>query len=197
MNQQPSQAMQVVKREEKETKLAQFVLGEIAAGRVTLSEQWNVVALSMDSPVVVALGKVIDDLGGAGSLQVRVLLTGPGKHVAGDTFEMVGQLSIRAASSGHLLDAHEQLVIGSASAWTGDCMRRNPRERDAFETFGANDGQLASWASKSFERLWSGAVPLIDSVRPNGAAGGVAEMDGMLAGDDAMSDVLVTATSRN
>ena len=80
MKRQSFHAMQVVKREEKETKLVQFVLGEIASGRVALKGHWKVVSLSVDSPVIAALRRVIGDLGGAPALQVNVVLTRLGKH---------------------------------------------------------------------------------------------------------------------
>src|SRR6056297_1655096 len=135
--------MQVVKREEKETKLAQFILGEIAAGRVALGGEWLVMALSADSPVVAALRRVLGELGGASDLEVRaVLLQRPELRDAIDLgADQV--VSLRFALRPSLLDAHEQLVLGPQSAWVGDCMRRDPRERDAYETFGSSDGELA------------------------------------------------------
>ena len=197
MKRQSFHAMQVVKREEKETKLVQFVLGEIASGRVALKGHWKVVSLSMDSPVIAALRRVISDLGGAPALQVNVVLTRLGKHELACDFEGMEQLAIRTTQSSRLLDAHEQLVLGAASSWTGDCMRRDPRERDAFETFGSNDAELAQWAFKSFERLWVAAQPLnVESKRSDGQDRN-ADVDALVAGDGSNNSPLVAATSRH
>lgn len=197
MKRQSFHAMQVVKREEKETRLVQFVLGEIASGRVALTGHWSVVALSMDSPVIAGLRRVISDLGGASALNVNVVLTRLGKHEPTYNLGAIGQLAIRATQNSRLLDAHEQLVLGPASSWTGDCMRRDPRERDAFETFGSNDTELAHWAFKSFSRLWVGAQPL--NIGPKGSAGEVvnAGVDALVVGDGSNNSPLVAATSRH
>ena len=34
--------------------------------------------------------------------------------------------------------AHEQLVVGT-HVWTGDCLRRDPNKRDAFEVYHSDD----------------------------------------------------------
>ncbi len=197
MNRQSFHAMQVVKREEKETRLTQFVLGEIAEGRVSLTGQWCVVALSMDSPVITALRRVVNDLGGASALRINVVLTRIGKHDGGDDFGVIDALAIRTAQNSRLLDAHEQLVLGSASSWTGDCMRRDPRERDAFETFGGDNVELAVWALKSFERLWRGARPLNGDGKRRLSANSKSGMDDLVAGEGAIPNALVAATSRH
>lgn len=59
-----------------------------------------------------------------------------------------------------LLDAHEQLVLGTDCAWIGDCMRRDPMKRDAFEKFADGCGVTAGFAIKSFEHLWAIARPI-------------------------------------
>ncbi len=59
-----------------------------------------------------------------------------------------------------ILDAHEQLVLGTDCAWIGDCMRRDPMKRDAFEKFADGCGITTAFAMKSFERLWSVARPI-------------------------------------
>ncbi|MGI9475166.1 MAG: hypothetical protein ACR2PI_00540 [Hyphomicrobiaceae bacterium] len=197
MNRQSFHAMQVVKREEKETRMVQFVLGEIAEGRVSLSGNWCIVALSMDSPVIKALRCVVHELGSASELRINVVLTRPGKHVVSDCFASIDTLTVRTSQNSRLLDAHEQLVLGDASSWTGDCMRRDPRERDAFETFGSNSAELADWAMKSFERLWIGARPLKVGTRRSSGARDEAGIDDVVAGDGAKPTSIVAATSRH
>ncbi|MFY0612233.1 MAG: hypothetical protein JXQ99_11945 [Hyphomicrobiaceae bacterium] len=197
MNRQSFHAMQVVKREEKETKMVQFVLGEIAEGRVSLSGDWCITALSMDSPVIKALRRVLHDLGNASDLRINVVLTRPGKHVVSDCFASIDSLNVRTSQNSRLLDAHEQLVLGDTSSWTGDCMRRDPRERDAFETFGGNNAELADWSMKSFERLWRNSRPLKVLARRFAKPASEAAIDDVVAGDGAKSTMVVAATSRH
>lgn len=195
MVQLTSDSMQVVKREEKEIKLTQFILSEIAVGRVAVDDQWRVIALSMKSPVISALGRVASELE-ANELSVSVILTGSAKLTDVDGFDSVGEFAVRAGQSSRLLDAHEQLVLGELSSWTGDCMRRDPMERDAFETFGADNRELASWASKSFARLWSSAKP-ISVCRRQERSRDVAGVEDVVAGEGAKTTTLVAATSRH
>ena len=196
MNRQLSHSVQVVKREEKETKLTEFVLGEIASGRVTLEGQWSVLALSMDSPVLAVLRRVLKDLGGAAGLQVQVVLTACVKHEIGDGIEGAGAFSIRESLNSRLLDAHEQLVLGTVSSWTGDCMRRNPRERDAFETFAGGNALLSEWGKRSFDGFWGTALPVAGGSRSMDGFAGEARLDDVLAGEGRQS-VTVSASSRH
>ena len=50
---------------------------------------------------------------------------------------------IRWAKNPRMLDAHEQLVIGPNSTWMGDCMRRDPTKRDAFQSFNVDCPEAA------------------------------------------------------
>ena len=52
-----------------------------------------------------------------------------------------------------LLDAHEQLVLDAATAWVGDCMRRDPSRRDTYE-FYSNCPVTARHAVCSFAQMW-------------------------------------------
>ena len=76
-------------------------------------------------------------------------------------------------------------------------MRRDPRERDAFETFGSNNAELADWAMKSFERLWVGAQPLKVGTRRFSGARDEAGINDVVAGDGAKPTSIVAATSRH
>jgi hypothetical protein len=165
MNRQTSHSMQIVKREEKESRLVQFVLGEIASGRASVEGAWDVVALSMKSPVIAALERVLGELGCGETLHIRVLLAARMTHETGNHFAGVADFAARGAQTSRLLDAHEQLVMGPVSAWVGDCMRRDPCERDAFETFGDDNAQLASWGRRSFEYMWAGGKPVANGAR--------------------------------
>lgn len=65
----------------------------------------------------------------------------------------------RLARDPRLLAAHEQLVLTPTCVWTGDCMRRDPSKRDAYEHFAANCAETATMAARSFEKLWKAAAP--------------------------------------
>ena len=61
----------------------------------------------------------------------------------------------RFLTDARMLEAHEQLVLGPATVWIGDCMRRDPSKRDAFETYCDLNVPTARSARRSFERMWS------------------------------------------
>ena len=196
MTRKPLHQMQVVKREEKEAALIKFMLGEIAEGRVVLEGEWRIIALSMESPVLAAVRRVIGEFDEASRLAVKVVVVGRHALTLADGFERVASLAVRQAENLRLLDAHEQLVLGVKTSWTGDCMRRNPRERDAFEGFAADNPTLADWAAKAFERIWRGARPIMvtESRHPAAETAGVEDI--VVAGE-AKSEAVVAATSRH
>ena len=82
----------------------------------------------------------------------------PVKTEEATTFERVATL--RHAPDARLLDAHEQLIIGPATVWVGDCMRRDPAKRDAYECYAHDSIDTAVWAKRSFEQVWSRARPI-------------------------------------
>lgn len=53
--------------------------------------------------------------------------------------------------------AHEQLTVGHNRVWIGDCLRRDPTKRDAFELYHGDDATNCVFAIASFEKLWSRA----------------------------------------
>jgi hypothetical protein len=53
--------------------------------------------------------------------------------------------------------AHEQLTVGHTRVWIGDCLRRDPTKRDAFEIYHGNDPTNCVFALASFKKLWSRA----------------------------------------
>jgi hypothetical protein len=197
MDPQSLQSMQVVKRDEKEARMTTFILGEIASGRVSLNGQWSVIALSLQSPVVAAMQRVVNDLGGASELQIQIMVGDRTKHLDNSGFAGIKSLAVRSSASSRILDAHEQLVLGDSSSWTGDCMRRDPRERDAFETYGCDDQQLAKWAIRSFERIWSIARPLKVRLERSGAYSGATAFDSAFASDLGKPRTGFAASSRN
>jgi hypothetical protein len=72
---------------------------------------------------------------------------------------------VRWASHPRITEAHEQLVVAGAACWIGDCMRRDPTKRDAFEQYRADDEAASRVAARSFEHLWRIAQPLSGAAR--------------------------------
>ncbi len=61
---------------------------------------------------------------------------------------------LRWARNPSLLDAHEQMVLGPLMSWSGDCMRRIPESRDAYELYDTCHEQSARRAALSFKAMW-------------------------------------------
>ncbi|MFT3733096.1 MAG: hypothetical protein QM780_17040 [Hyphomicrobium sp.] len=56
--------------------------------------------------------------------------------------------------------AHEQLTLSHSRVWIGDCLRRDPTKRDAFELYHPNDASICVFAIASFKKLWDRSRPL-------------------------------------
>ena len=74
-------------------------------------------------------------------------------------------LLLKKAENPALIDAHEQLVLGTTFSWQGDCMRRDPETRDAFETFECFNSEAAKRATRTFQALWPKGEKLIAARR--------------------------------
>ena len=166
----PPPAARVVKHEDKMETLRTFILAALltpragdvsgdASGVVTL------VARSAESPVAKALVSLSPELASR-NLTVRAIFcqlepekTAAGWSIAGPDIAFARDL--RWAGNPRLADAHEQMVLGPATCWTGDCMRRDPARRDAYESYVTADVCTAHTLRVSFERLWTASTPLV------------------------------------
>ena len=164
MKAKSSPRMQVVKRDEKEATLTAFInthIGKLARGsEASEDNEILVVALSTDSPVVRALRHSADEHQ-LSEVHIRLILANISTTDLVDDLHSLPAYSVNWARNARLLDAHEQLVISTTTSWTGDCMRREPAKRDAFECFADDCAETAAWARTSFERLWGVSVPLV------------------------------------
>jgi hypothetical protein len=61
---------------------------------------------------------------------------------------------IRWFAGTSLLDAHEQLVLGSSMCWTGDTMKREPGKCDALDLFEQAAPVRVLYGVSSFARVW-------------------------------------------
>jgi len=93
--------------------------------------------------------------------------------------------SLRWARNPALLDAHEQMVLGTGRCWSGDSMRRSSDSRFALDMFNEDGGAAVDWALMAFGGLWS-ASALVPRARFG--AMGASRNDGGVSGFDAPHD---------
>lgn len=153
-----------VGREVKEAKLKEFITEAIttnpsASPLSGTQTTYTLVARAPDSPVVRALQAAASDLKSA-RITIRALFLDV-DGLFDDRYKPslldVIDVELRLLRDVRFAAAHEQLVLGPAVMWLGDCMRRDPAKRDALEFFHSNNGIAAHHASVSFERLWNSA----------------------------------------
>ncbi len=179
----------VVKREDKMENLLSFVKAHwLTPGGQSDAAEITLVARSAESPVARALLALGADIAARG-LTVRAIFgqleaekTAAGWSFADPDIPFARQL--RWAANPRLADAHEQLVLGPTASWIGDCLRRDPSRRDAYEQFAPTDAATGRNMRQSFERLWAASVPL--SIRtpmkaPVASAGSVVADDALAA----------------
>jgi len=170
MSRQIAPQSRLVKREEKETKLKAFILQHLeerrGQGPADATEMsCLLIARSAESPVA----KTVLSMGASSDLKgftVRAIFANLGTaetaRIAEACLVSDWALQIRWARDLRLLEAHEQLVIGSATSWTGDCMRREPMSRDACETYAAGCPETAQRVALFFERIWQASEPIFE-----------------------------------
>ena len=151
----PNARPNVIAREEKETRLKAFIASHMeshrASGVAPGITTYRLLALSSESPVARALGALAPDLAAAG-IGVQAVFARRAATV------MPEGADCRFVTDVRLLDAHEQLVLDRATAWIGDCMRRDPLKRDSYELY--SDSPLtAGHAARSFAQIWLAAGP--------------------------------------
>jgi hypothetical protein len=156
----------VVSREDREAKLKLFIADALAARGASAdgsnSEPITLVARAPDSPAAQAILAMANEISAA-NIAIRVVLfeTEP---LSEDSISMslldVGAIDARMLTDQRFASAHEQLVLGQGRVWIGDCMRRDPAKRDAFEMYHDNHVATAGHAAASFTKLWDKSVAL-------------------------------------
>ncbi len=143
-------------------------ISKIEKGSSASSEDLRVtlIARSPDSAVTHAVRRHANAFVDRG-IELRVIFASiEPASVFADFVEMAGMYngqncldaSLRWAKNPALLDAHEQLVLGTDHCWSGDAMRRAADVRfslDLFESVGANAVDLGRSA---FLGLWSAST---------------------------------------
>lgn len=177
--------MTVVKKEEKESRLKAFLA--LALEAHADARELFVLAQSLASPVAHVVATIAPELAARG-IAVRLILA---KADGCPNFDAGIRLTCRLLSDVRCHDAHELLVLGGATAWIGDSMRRNPSQTDSFELHAESSAETAGAVRNSFERLWAIASPLGSSGEPD------FEMAGALAGLVPDATSRITALTRH
>ena len=163
MSLKPPTDIVVVKKEDKEAKLSNFLTATLAGQPADRDLEIAVFARSVESPVVQALAKLVAGRRHA-RLAIRLVVTAleiEDFETASATPALAASsASVRIAADPRLLEAHEQMVLGPRTTWIGDCLRREPMKRDAYERFTPDGEDTARGAMTAFERLWAHAVAI-------------------------------------
>ena len=186
----------IVRHEDKEAKLRSFIrlVVEQAGARSDGDATKSVVLLvarSVESPVAKAVAALVRE-GSIPGPVTAILALAPRESADGSADDsllaLIGDDGARVVRDIRLFDAHEQLVLGASSSWIGDCMRRDPMKRDAYECFAADCAKTAGWARMSFNRLWDTCEPLLDEPRAVVVADAVAGAYADAVADDSVAD---------
>jgi len=140
---------EVVKHSEKQARLDQFFgfyLDRLLADWSETAAQHSVTVLarSPETPVARAVLTNATDLLSAGVVMQIIFLEFDRAAQVSEfadlalisaESETAEQVQIFRLTNPALLDAHEQMVLGTDMSWCGDAMRRNPLQRDTVEVF--------------------------------------------------------------
>lgn len=151
----PKARLGAVTQEQKEARLKDFIGHHVASTRDNnpgFPIAYRLLVLSIESPAARAVSALAADISAAG-IKVEAVLACPSRS---GTIESA---DCRFVNDLRLLDAHEQLVLDHRTVWTGDCMRRDPLRRDAYEQFSNDCQETAAHAARSFAHIWRAAGP--------------------------------------
>jgi len=178
--------LMTVARTDKETRLKDFIAEGLARRTESSAhaESVMIVVRNPDSPVARALCAALSEDGSQG-VGVRVIFgdTNVDEQAQATLFYLSGA-EFRVLGDPRFGAAHEQLVVGNTHVWIGDCLRRDPAKRDAFELYHSADPAIRFFTAASFEKLWAAAKPVkavkAEDVAPEIIAAGQADDTGAL-----------------
>ena len=188
----------IVRLEDKETKLKAFISTVLEqnmsqAGTVTCENAVLLVVRSVESPVAKAVAALVQEGTITGPVKsiIAIVPREPNEDGQDETLiTLAREHGGRILRDIRLFDAHEQIVLGNAASWVGDCMRRDPMKRDAYECYAADCGKTAGWARTSFERLWAISEPVGETRRGPDNAAVTNACIGATAGEEIAEDPL-------
>lgn len=150
--------MRVIKKEEKEAQIRDLISTHVRTCAPATGSVFHLVVRSHESPVVRALTALAAELTEARcSIEVVVALPGADNAVIWPA-ELADLSACRTLDDPRLLDAHEQLWLDAETVWIGDCMRREPDKRDAYECYGRGCRTTAAGVLASFDKFWGKAA---------------------------------------
>jgi hypothetical protein len=147
-------------RTDKEKRLKDFIADGLAVRPEgsACAEPIRIVVRNPDSPAAQALLTAL--LGCDPGVSARVILGEMhSEDPMGASLFDIDCCEFRVLGDPRFGAAHEQLIAGP-HVWTGDCLRRDPNKRDAFETYHPADATIHLFAAASFEKLWASAKPV-------------------------------------
>lgn len=159
-----------VRREEKEFRIRELVVRHLQRQAADSFQGVGektclMIARSADSP----MAKTVLSLGASGALRgysVRAIFgflgTAETVKIAEACRASAWSLQVRWARDLRLLEAHEQLVLGTETSWYGDSMRRDPSIRDACELYAPECPVTARRSIQFFENLWRASEPVFE-----------------------------------
>lgn len=158
---------------------------DTASWRLRTDRSMTILARSPASPVVQAFVRRREDLK-LRNIVARIIVAR--LEPESDFLAMASALStlvddddinalVRWASNSCILDAHEQLILGSDMCWSGDTMRREPGKRDSLDLFESDAPKTVRLGVLAFDAIWSTAVQVPASrLRPGTAVKPVAAL---------------------
>jgi hypothetical protein len=188
----------IVRLEDKETKLKSFITKFIetqsalekesrlaTTGQSSNDQVLLLVLRSLDSPVAKAVTTLFQErvLDMPVRAVIAIVTRSELDNGVTDASPFTAANTVQLSRDLRLLDVHEQLVLGPAASWVGDCMRRDPRKRDAYECYAVDNRETAQWARISFDRLWQKGEPI--SVAAPAGLTTAAEASAAMAGEAA------------
>jgi len=173
----PSRLM-TMSRTDKETRLKDFIVESLTALAEVPGSNGTITMMvrSVDSPTARALGAALAEVPLL-PLDIKVIIADT--RVEDATLPSLRDnpgIEFRLLTDPRFGASHEQLIVGRTHVWIGDCLRRDPNKRDAFELYHKADPAARKCAAVSFDRLWARAKPLMplrgDQLSPEMIAAG-------------------------
>lgn len=161
--------MHASQKEDREIRLKDLIAKNIALHRTNpiASEYptvYRLIARSPDSPAARALAHFAEEAESLG-IEIEVLFSHSAGAAIRDETTRLSLSMCRYLSDRRLLDAHEQLVLGTDTTWIGDCLRREPGKRNTYEFTREACSNTASQAAHFHNQLARSSLP----AKTNGA----------------------------
>lgn len=123
----------------------------------------SIIARSPNSPVIAALVSHRENLKQLG-ISVQAIFSEMKPETALAEFAATlselrdgdeAHRNLRWARNACLMDAHEQLILGTTLCWSGDCMRREPGKCDSLDLFEVDAAGAVRLGNLAFDAIWS------------------------------------------